>query len=133
MNAVIARTPYFVLRDGNQPIGPPVVRPDSGDDCSPIYGFSAAIAYHEFRKHSDRPLTPYPLVKGYLRAQAGGSGAGHKLVVIDAGGPAERRLQAATMEAVLEAQERTITHVAAGFQLILDQETNVYRVESNFT
>ena len=79
--------------------------------------------------NSQLALTPYPLVKVYLRNQAGAPGDGLKLVVVDAAGPREPCLHAATMEAVLEAQENRTTHVTAAYRLMFDQEANAYRVE----
>ena len=56
-------------------------------------------------------------------------GDGLKLVVLDATAPNELCLYAATMEAVLEAQENRATQVQVAYQLLFDQETNAYRVE----
>ena len=74
-------------------------------------------------------LTPYPLVKVYLRSQISAPSDGLKLVVVDAAGPHEPHLHAATMEAVLEAQENRTTHVTVACQLMFDQEADAYRVE----
>ena len=128
--ALVAGTPYYVLLDGNRRLGPHMAPSDSGIDCAPIYGFTAAGAYHEFRQNSEQLLTPYPLVKVYLRLQASAAGADPKLVVIDATGPREARLQAATMEDVLKAQENKAAQVTTGYQLVFDQETSAYRVET---
>ena len=74
-------------------------------------------------------LKLYPLVKVYLRDQATAPADGLKLVVIDAAGPCEPYLRAATMEAVLEAQENRTPHVTTTYQLMFDHEANAYRVE----
>jgi hypothetical protein len=57
-------------------------------------------------------------------------GDGLKLVVVDAAGPRDPCLHAATMEAVLEAQENRTAHVTAARHLIFDQEASAYREES---
>jgi hypothetical protein len=129
MNAEVAGTPYYVLMDGKRRIGPSVVKLPSGVDCLPIYGFSDKGPYEQFRLNSQQALTPYPLVKFYLKNQADESGGELKLVVVDAAGPREPTLRAATMQAVLEAQEKGTTHVAARYQLMFDQEASAYRVE----
>ncbi len=129
MIAVIADTPYYVLMDGNRRIGPPVVQLHSGTECAPIYGFSDKVCYDKFLMNSELALRPYPLVKRYLRNQAGAPGDGLKLVVIDAVGPRAPYLHAATMEAVLEAHEKRTNHVSAMHHLMFDQEANAYRVE----
>jgi hypothetical protein len=129
MIAVAADTPYYVLMDGNRRIGPQVVPLRPGIECSPIYGFSDKGPYDKFCMNSALALRPYPLVKGYLRNEAGAPGDGLKLVVVDAAGPREASLHAATVEAVLEAHENRSTHVTATYGLIFDQEANAYRVE----
>ena len=128
MIAAVAGTPHYVLMDENRRIGPTVVPLRSGGECSPIYGFSDKGPYDKFCMNSELALTPYPLVKVYLRSQAGAPGDGLQLVVLDAAGPGDPFLHAATMEAVLEAQENRTTHVTAAYRLMFDQEANAYRV-----
>ena len=129
MSEVVAGTPCYVLMDGNRRIGPKVLPLHSGIDCSPIYGFSNKDLSDKFCMNSQLPLTPYPLVKVYLRNQATAPGDGLKLVVIDAAGPREPHVRATTMEAVLEAQENRTTHVTVAYRLMFDQEADAYRVE----
>lgn len=129
MSAVVVGTPCYVLMDGNHRIGPRVVQLDSEIDCSPIYGFSDKGPYDEFRRNSQLALTPYPLVKVYLQSQINAPSDGLHLVVLDAAGPHESCLHAATMEAVLEAQENRTTHVTVAHQLTFDQGADAYRVE----
>ncbi len=132
LSALVAGTPYYVLMEANRRIGPTVVQGHAAMDCAPIYGFSDKGPYDQFCRNSSLALTPYPLVKVYLREQAGAPGDGLKLVVIDATGPGEPYLHAATMEAVLEAQENRTTHVNTAYQLVFDQEVNAYRLEEAF-
>jgi hypothetical protein len=129
MIAAVAGTPHYVLLDANRRIGPTVVPLRSGSECSPIYGFSDKGPYDKFCMNSERALTPYPLVKVYLRSQAGAPGDGLQLVVLDAAGPGDPILYAATKEAVLEAQENRMNHVTVAYRLIFDQEADAYRVE----
>jgi hypothetical protein len=127
--AVVANTPHYVLMDGNRRIGPKVARLHSGIECAPIYGFSGKGPYDKFLMNSQLVLTPYPLVTVYVRDQAGAPGDALQLVVVDAAGPREPCVYAATMEAVLEAQENRTTHVTAGYQLTFDRQANTYLVE----
>ena len=128
-SATAARTPYYVLMESNRRIGPKVVQLPAGMECAPIYGFSDKGPYDRFCRNSQLALTPYPLVKVYLREQAAAPGDSLKLVVVDADGPRERCLHAATMEAVLEAQENRAAGVNTGYRLILDPTADAYRVE----
>ena len=81
-----------------------------------IYGFSDKQPYDLFCANCELPLTPYPLVKGYLKNQIAESGDAVHLVVVDAAGPQETQLNAATMNSVLEAQEQKanqVTHLVS--------------------
>jgi hypothetical protein len=129
MTAVVADAPYYVLMDQNRRIGPKVLQSPSGIACAAIYGFSDKGPYDKFCRNCQLALTPYPLVKVYLRNQAGALGDGLKLVVVDAAGPHEDCLHAATVEAVLKAQENQMTHVTAAYRLMFDQEAHAYRLE----
>jgi hypothetical protein len=105
------------------------VQEPSGVECSPIYGFSNKGAYDRFCSKSQLKLTPYPLIEVYLRGQTDTPGDGLKLVVVDAAGPGEPLLHAATVEAVLESQQNRTTHVTATHRLMFDQAANAYRLE----
>jgi hypothetical protein len=126
---VVVCTPRYVLLDENRRLGPMVIPSDVGVGCSVIYGFSDKGPYDRFCGNSDLALRPYPLVEGYLRNQVGVSGGDLKLIVLDADGPRERCLHAATMEAVLEAKENRAAGVNTGYRLILDPKADAYRVE----
>ena len=129
MSAMVASTPYNVMMQSNRRVGPNVVQSPAGLECATIYGFSDKGPYDRFCSNSQQALTPDPLVKVYLREQAGIPGDGLKLVVVDAAGPHEPCLYAATMAAVLEAQENHTTYVTAAYRLIFDPEANAYRLE----
>lgn len=129
ISEVLGATPYYVLMDGSHRIGPTVVPLHSGIECSPIYGFSDKDAYDGFCMNSRLALAPYPLVKGYLRNQSSAPDNGLKLLVIDAAGPHAPSLHAATIEAVLEAQENRMIHVSAVYRLVFVQQAEAYRVE----
>ena len=121
MNEVVVCTPRYVLLDGDRRLGPKVIPLDSGVECSIIYGFSDKGPYDRFCGNSDLALRPYPLVEGHLRNQVGDSGSDLKLIVLDADGPRDRCLHAATMEAVLQAQENRLAQLPAAYELVLDQ------------
>ena len=131
---LVIATPYYVLMDEKAPFGPSVVGiPDI--EFSVIFGFSDKAPYDNFCRASSVALTPYPLVKGYLRNQLGAPGHDDdhkrsvKLVVLDAPGPCEPSIHAATMQAVLEAQEKGTAQVAPTHHLVFDPEAKVYRLE----
>ena len=131
MSTVMAGTPHYVLMEGNRRIGPKVLPLPSGTECAPIYGFSNQRPYETFRRNSELALTPYPLVKVYLRSQDDESGDDLKLVIVDAAGPREPCLRAATIEAVLQAHENRTNQVTTAYRLMFDQEANAYRVDES--
>lgn len=124
-------TPYYVLMDGKQRFGPEVVPLPAGTECLAVYGFSDKNRFDKFCANSDLTLTPYPLTRFYLRTQADAPGDGLNLVVVDAAGPHQPSLQAATMEAVLQGQEARTPHVNAAYDLTFEQETAAYRITIN--
>ncbi len=126
--ALSASTPHYVLMDESRRIGPKVVSSNGGHEPKPIYVFSSKDCYDQFCRNSDQALKPYPLVKGYLRSQIDEPGGGLKLVVMDAAGPREPYLLAATMEAVLEAFDNQATLVVADYRLLRDPEADAYEM-----
>ncbi len=124
-----AGTPYYVLLEGSHRIGPEIEPLVSGTGCSVIYGFSDKGSYDRFCANSHLELTPYPLVRAFLRSQADTADGCLKLVVVDAAGPCEPSLQAATVDAVLQAHENRSPQVTAAYRLSFASEANAYRVE----
>ena len=119
-------TPQYVLMDEFRRIGPCVL----GEiEYSPIYGFSDKEPYDIFCTNSELVLTPYPLVKTYLRFQANTSDNELKMVVINATGPRDPCLHAATISAVLESQEKQMAQVALAYRLVFDRQAEAYSVE----
>lgn len=129
--AAYVDTPYYVLMEGKQRVAPEVEPLASGTRCSVVYGFSSKACYDRFCSNSPVELVPYPLTMVYLQTQAEAPGDRINLVVVDAAGPNEPRLQAGTMEAVLQGHENRTPHVIATYQLTLDPEAIVYRVAVN--
>lgn len=129
-DSVIAETPYYVLMDGNhRRLGPSVAQSSAKDVCAPIYGFSGKNSYDRFCRNCSLALTPYPLVPVYLRDQTATLDESLRLIVLDAAGPHEQCLYAATMESVLKAQENRTDHITAAYRLISFQESSDYRLE----
>ena len=105
-----ANTPWYVLKSGNQPIYPMINLAEPHTPCECIYGFSDKAIYDVFIKGAGEPLTPYPLVKGYLSHQLDAAGSAEtkrdrlRLVILDATDQAQPVLLATTMASVLLAQ-----------------------------
>ena len=129
INELLVNTPRDVLLNDEQRLGPMLLAIPGGPEYEAIYGFSSKQSYDLFRADSELTLIPYPLVKGYLKNQIAESADTVLLVVVDAAGPRETELIAATMNSVLEAQEEKANQVAISFRLTLDQESQAYRVE----
>ena len=134
MNLIIttssaALSPNYVLLNGKTRLSPAVLPLRSGKLCSSLYGFSDKAPYDLFRGNSILPLTPFPLVKVYLRTLLEASPENLQLVILDAAGPAESTLRAATMLTVLEAQIAQSTSLLAEYTLTFDNNANGYRVD----
>ena len=103
----------------------------SGRVCSSLYGFSDKVPYDLFRANSEMALTPFPLVKVYLRTLLETASESLHLVILDASGPNGVTVRAATMEAVLEAQISQASSVLAEYSLSFDAEANGYRIDES--
>ncbi len=130
-NATVIDTPYYVLMDGKRRFGPEVTPLSSGRECVVVFGFSSKDCFDRFRANSQLVLLPYPLTRNFLQNQSDAPGDNLNLVVIDATGPREPCLQAATMEAVLQGQEARTPHVTAAYDLTFEPETAAYLVTIN--
>lgn len=126
---LLTDTPRYVLLHDTHPLCPNLLPPRAGPDCAAIYGFSGKQPYELFLANSDLPLRPYPLVKRFLRNQIADSRNTLQLVIVDAVGPQETELYAATIETALEAQEKNANQVAISFHLTLDPDLQAYAVE----
>ncbi len=122
-------TPNYVLLNGKTRIAPTVLALQSGRSCCALYGFSDKTPYDLFRESSKIPLTPFPLVKVYLRTLLEANENDLHLVILDAEGPSAGTLRAATMQAVLDAQLTQVAFVTAEYSLTLDSHSNGYRVD----
>lgn len=129
MTALLVSTPRYILLDGKQRLGPQLLPANSNPLARAIYGFSDKQRYDQFCANSDQSLTPYPLVKDYLQQQVIKSSDVAELVVIDAAGPSDPSLNAATVNAVLEAMENKADLLTVSFKLTRDQQSQAYRVE----
>jgi hypothetical protein len=129
MSVLLVETPNYVLLERTQRIGPELLALDSGQDCIAVYGFSDKQPYDAFCENSELALTPYPLVKGYLRNRLEVAEDTILLIAIDAAGPDEPILNAATMQLVLEAHETQSSQVSVSYRLTKDEQTPAYCVE----
>ncbi len=124
-------TPHYVLLNGKTRIAPTVLQLSSGQDCSALYGFSDKAPYDLFRAASDLALTPFPLVKVYLRTLLDANESHLHLVIMDAASPSQQTVQAATMQSILDAQLAQAPNVIAEYSLTFDEQANGYRIDEN--
>ncbi|WP_372724916.1 hypothetical protein [Novipirellula sp.] len=129
MNPITIATPCYVLISEKARIGPILKVAKTGTSYQIIYGFSDKAPYDVFCANSPLPLTPYPLVKGYLQSQLEMAPGVSHLVVVDATGPHDAQLNAATMQAVFDALKTQSPQVTASFRLTLNSDNQSYTVE----
>ena len=101
----------------------------SGRTCKALYGFSDKAPYDAYRASSETPLTPFPLVKVYLRTLIETGPDDLHLVILDATGPCDATLHAATTESILESHLNQSAAVNAEYVLTFDSQANGYRIE----
>ena len=64
-----AKTPCYVLKEGSHPTGTPTSQASRDDHAIVVFGCSDKPEYDVFLSTSPLALTPYPLVKGFLKNQ----------------------------------------------------------------
>ena len=127
-------TPRYLLKSGSQAIFPTINFENPDTNCVCVYGFSDKPIYDKFIERAEQLLTPYPLVKGYLtnqiaEASSDGEGTHLAIVILDAAGPKDPILSAASMATVLLAEQEKATQVQTEFRLAFDSETKGYRFD----
>ena len=125
------KTPRYVLKGGAHPSGPSVLKTSSDAQFTVIFGFSDKPEYDLFLKTSPVALTPYPLVKGYLKNQSDLEGDPLQLIVLDATSSQQRTLDAATFQSVLQAFQLNSDLVAISHQLVRDESSPAYRIQTS--
>ena len=132
-----AATPFYVLRSGKQSIYPTINVDDPNSNCVCIYGFSDKPIYDKFIQSTDKLLTPYPLVDGYLEnriadeAAATGDQPSLQLVILDASNFSQQTISAATMAAILLARQEKSSQTPVEFELTFNSETSSYTIQAN--
>jgi hypothetical protein len=128
-----ANTPFFVLMENKSRVGPQVDldAPTIANQIAPlvIYGFSDKSQYRTFCENSSLALTPYPLVKFYLRDETSRNPTQLKLVVLNASGPDVPRLDAALMNDVLDAHESDRKELVPSVRLLRNDTTGHYTID----
>lgn len=125
-----AKTPRYVLKDGAYPTCPSVLQVSSEDHATVIFGFSDKPEYDIFLSASSLLLTPYPLVKGFLKNQIELNKDSMKLVVLDAISSRQPTLHAATFQDVVESLELNSDAVAVTHRLVKEETSSDYRIET---
>ncbi|KLU05035.1 hypothetical protein RISK_002797 [Rhodopirellula islandica] len=123
-----SKTPRFVLKADGLPIGPDTVPSNRETETQVVFGFSSKEHYDAFQKVCSDPVTPYPLVKGYLQNQVEESGGRLQLVMLDADSPTQEVCPAATFQATLTSIEGSSDTVPVSHQLNFDGESLRYDV-----
>jgi hypothetical protein len=123
-----APTPHYVLLNEKQRIGPTVDASKISDRLLVVYGFSDKGPYDQFCSNWPTLLTPYPLVQRYLSDQMDSTDYDLRLVVIDATGPDQPHIYAATMESTLSALHESSETIEITHCLSYDSETSAYTI-----
>ncbi|WDQ15207.1 hypothetical protein [Rhodopirellula sp. P2] len=125
-----SKTPRFVLKADGLPIGPNTVPANQDAETQVVFGFSSKEHYDAFQKACSDPVTPYPLVKGYLQNQVEEGSGRRQLVMLDADSPTQEECLAATFQSILASIQSSSDTVPVSHQLHLDRESLLYDVRS---
>ena len=125
-----AKTPRYVLKDGSHPTSPLVSQASTDAHATVIFGFSDKPEYDAFLSTSKLELTPYPLVKRFLKFQCDLEDNSLKLVVLDAVSAEQACFYAATFESALESLEHNSASVRVSHRLIREETSSDYRIEA---
>lgn len=129
-DANIALTPHYLLLGDTGPIGPNVVRADSEENCSTVYGFSSKTYYDRFCAAVNETLRPYPLLPGHLANEAKPDIPSIALVVVDAGSSNEAELRAVSAETLLNAFQNRLEAVPTEIHLIQNAAATEYQLDT---
>lgn len=128
MHTLYMKTPYYFLLEGKSRIKPLVVPKHSGPGYCVYYAFSDKPQYDLFQANSNRALVPYPLVSTFLMECISLGEDQEQLLVIDAVGPQDAVLHAATMRSVLNSHASRDEHVGIAFRLTKREGDQAYAV-----
>lgn len=117
MHTLYMKTPYYFLLEGKARIKPSVIPKHSGPGYCVYYAFSDKPQYDLFQANSTHALMPYPLVPTFLMECISLAGDEEQLIVIDAVGPHDTVLNAATMRSVLSSHATRDEHVGIAYRL----------------
>ena len=130
MSAQFSLTPRYLLRQGLVPISPSMVQTADGPQVEAFFGFSGQSTYAAFIVESPTGMTPYPLVKRFLQTRIDLAADTLRLMVMDATGPKQARIFAATMRAVSEAFDSKMDSVEATHELLRDDASGQYKAHA---
>jgi hypothetical protein len=105
MSGQTALTPNYLLYEDGRPISTLLKIPHTGETATAVYGFSDKPMYDRFCMATTRRLTPFPLVKTYLRNQLKLKPNEAKFMALDASSCDSSNLDIATMVSVLDSLE----------------------------
>lgn len=126
-----AKTPKYILRDGNNPICPSIALQSSSEtEAKVVFAFSDKPEYDVFLESGSVSLMPYPLVKRFLSERLDSDKSSLQLVVIDATESEQPILFAATFQSVLDSLVTGSDSVAVSHQLMLDPSSHSYTIQA---
>lgn len=118
---------YILLKD-KQPLGPTVVADRDGTKQRVLFGFSDKGPYDVFIANALDGLTPYPLVKGYLKGLLEENKVKDPVIVLDAMSATEPFFHAATAQSVIACMESHASYIPITLRLDLVHDNGEYQV-----
>jgi hypothetical protein len=131
MNARPVKLPKYVLLHQGKKFGPQVLETTPRTNGIAIYGFSEKATFDAFCQLSKQALTPYPLVKRYLRDQIEAACEKEAVVVVDATSPEALELDGVSMTDLLAAIEHESPDVAVRFRFTKELQSDKYQIAAS--
>lgn len=128
MSNSLVLTPHYLLLNGDEKIGPEIVQYHSTSNFFPLYAFSSRLHYDLFTRNSNMELQPYTLVAKFLDSRIQNATHYEQVLIIDACGPFDDEVKAATFENVYLALIHDNENVEASYHLIRKPDSCLYSV-----
>ena len=128
MHDTLARTPNYLMMHDHVVFGPKLTTASAEEGAHVVFAFTDKLQYDAFWATMNEKMTPYPLVKSYLRNRLQEDNSVQWLMVLDARNDHETRYQASTFQEVLISMEKRLDSVPITHCLTLDSESIGYAI-----
>ncbi len=128
MNDILAKTPHYLMMHDHVVVGPTMAEGPDQEVHRVVFAFTDKLQYDTFWASAKEKMTPYPLVKSYLRSQLERDPRIQWLMVLDASSEHQDVVSATTFQNVLSSMENKSDSVPLTHRLTLDAARGRYSI-----